>query len=199
MNFKKDVVYYFDEMIGTYHYAFAHPMKPLRVAMTDEIVKKYNIDQHFETIVRVDLFRIFSLRISISTMPPRRNSQLFTPMSTSISSAMSPLKTGPTSRISSIASTSRKIVQSWRGSTITASATPADPLVLVALFSHCCPAEGGKVYIRDQLVGRAASRQAILGLRVLLYQRLRACHFGATQDLPESALYRYRYPPRRWC
>jgi len=32
---KKDVVYYFDEMIGTYHYAFAHPMKPLRVAMTD--------------------------------------------------------------------------------------------------------------------------------------------------------------------
>lgn len=35
MNFKKDVVYYFDEMIGTYHYAFAHPMKPLRVAMTD--------------------------------------------------------------------------------------------------------------------------------------------------------------------
>lgn len=41
MNFKKDVVYYFDEMIGTYHYAYLHPMKPLRVAMTDEIVKKY--------------------------------------------------------------------------------------------------------------------------------------------------------------
>ena len=35
MNANKDVVYYFDEMIGTYHYAFAHPMKPLRVAMTD--------------------------------------------------------------------------------------------------------------------------------------------------------------------
>ncbi len=51
MNFKKDVVYYFDEMIGTYHYAYAHPMKPLRVAMTDEIVKKYELDQHFETIV----------------------------------------------------------------------------------------------------------------------------------------------------
>ena len=32
---KKDVVYFFDEMVGTYHYAFAHPMKPLRVAMTD--------------------------------------------------------------------------------------------------------------------------------------------------------------------
>ena len=51
MNFKKDVVYYFDEMVGTYHYAFAHPMKPLRVAMTDEIVKKYQLDQHFDTIV----------------------------------------------------------------------------------------------------------------------------------------------------
>jgi histone deacetylase 1/2 len=51
MDFKKDVVYYFDEMIGTYHYAFAHPMKPLRVAMTDEIVKKYQLDQHFDTIV----------------------------------------------------------------------------------------------------------------------------------------------------
>lgn len=51
MSSKKDVVYYFDEMIGTYHYAFAHPMKPLRVAMTDEIVRKYQLDQHFDTIV----------------------------------------------------------------------------------------------------------------------------------------------------
>jgi len=51
MNFKKDVVYYFDEMIGTYHYAYAHPMKPLRVAMTDEIVHKYELDRHFDTIV----------------------------------------------------------------------------------------------------------------------------------------------------
>lgn len=151
-------MYYFDEMIGTYHYAFAHPMKPLRVAMTDEIVKKYNIDQHFETIVRVQLFRISSLRISISTMPPRRNSLLSIPMSTSISSAMSPLKTGPTSRISSIASTSKKIVRLWRGSMITASATPADPSVFAALYSHCCPAERGKVHIRHQLVGRTASR-----------------------------------------
>lgn len=30
-----DTVYYFDDMIGTYHYAVNHPMKPLRVAMTD--------------------------------------------------------------------------------------------------------------------------------------------------------------------
>ena len=57
MDFKKDVVYYFDDMVGTYHYAFAHPMKPLRVAMTDEIVKKYSLDQHFQTIVKQSLPR----------------------------------------------------------------------------------------------------------------------------------------------
>ena len=49
---KKDVVYYFDEMIGTYHYAYAHPLKPLRTAMTDEIVRNYGLDKHFDTIVR---------------------------------------------------------------------------------------------------------------------------------------------------
>ena len=51
MEFKKDCVYYFDEMIGTFHYSFGHPMKPLRVAMTDEIIKKYQLDNHFTTIV----------------------------------------------------------------------------------------------------------------------------------------------------
>lgn len=50
MQFKKDCVYYFDEMIGTFHYSYGHPMKPLRVAMTDEIVRKYKIDNHFTTI-----------------------------------------------------------------------------------------------------------------------------------------------------
>lgn len=48
MDFKKDVVYYFDGMIGTYHYAVNHPMKPLRVAMTDEIVRKYQLNNHFD-------------------------------------------------------------------------------------------------------------------------------------------------------
>ena len=51
MELKKDVVYYFDEMIGTFHYAYAHPMKPLRVAMTDEIVRKYDIQKNFDSIV----------------------------------------------------------------------------------------------------------------------------------------------------
>ena len=68
MDFKKDVVYYFDDMVGTYHYAFAHPMKPLRVAMTDEIVKKYSLDQHFQTIVKESLPRTCNTRSWTSIM-----------------------------------------------------------------------------------------------------------------------------------
>ena len=68
MTSKKDVVYYFDEMIGTYHYAFAHPMKPLRVAMTDEIVKKYELDKHFDTVVPPSQLRIYSLLSCITIM-----------------------------------------------------------------------------------------------------------------------------------
>jgi acetoin utilization deacetylase AcuC-like enzyme len=124
MNFKKDVVYYFDEMIGTYHYAYAHPMKPLRVAMTDEIVKKYELDQHFETIVPQHLSRIFSTPISTSTTPLRNNLQLSTQISISTSSGQSPQKIAPTTRTNFIASTSKRIAQSWRDCTTIASATP---------------------------------------------------------------------------
>lgn len=48
---KKDVVYYVDDMIGTYHYANNHPMKPFRVAMTDELVRSYGMDQCVNQIV----------------------------------------------------------------------------------------------------------------------------------------------------
>jgi histone deacetylase 1/2 len=51
MNFKKNVVYYYDSFIGTYHYAMNHPMKPLRVAMTNEIVKKYQLQNYYDEIV----------------------------------------------------------------------------------------------------------------------------------------------------
>ena len=170
MNFKKDVVYYFDEMIGTYHYAFAHPMKPLRVAMTDEIVKKYQLDQHFDTIVTHPSCRTSISQKSITTMPHRTNSPPSTPISTSISSALSHQKIGATLRISSIASTSRKIAPSWSDSTTTASATPADPSVFILSLSHCCPAQGGKVHLRHQLVRWPASRQTIRSIRILLYQ-----------------------------
>lgn len=50
---KKNVLYYFDDMIGTYHYAVNHPMKPLRVAMTDEIVRKYDLDSKMQAIVTI--------------------------------------------------------------------------------------------------------------------------------------------------
>jgi acetoin utilization deacetylase AcuC-like enzyme len=59
-------------MIGTYHYAYAHPMKPLRVAMTDEIVKKYELDKHFDTIVPPKPCRILNLPSSIATTPTSR-------------------------------------------------------------------------------------------------------------------------------
>lgn len=35
MTFKNDIVYYYDDMIGTFHYGKNHPMKPFRVTMTD--------------------------------------------------------------------------------------------------------------------------------------------------------------------
>jgi hypothetical protein len=63
-------------MIGTYHYAFAHPMKPLRVAMTDEIVKKYELDKNFDTIVQICVFRISNLPSFTATMPTNNHSLL---------------------------------------------------------------------------------------------------------------------------
>lgn len=71
MSAKKDVVYYFDEMIGTYHYAYAHPMKPLRVAMTDEIVRKYDLDKHFDTVVDIRRNRTCNSDSCTTIMPIR--------------------------------------------------------------------------------------------------------------------------------
>jgi len=47
----KKVVYYFDEEYGTFTYSTAHPMKPLRVAMTDELIRQYGMDKHMFHIV----------------------------------------------------------------------------------------------------------------------------------------------------
>ena len=127
MTSKKDVVYYFDEMIGTYHYAFAHPMKPLRVAMTDEIVRKYDLDEHFDTVVLMPSLRTSSSQSYTTTMRVRSISPPSTPTNTSISSRPSLPRTGLTLRISSIASTSRRTARLWSGFTTTASATPLDP------------------------------------------------------------------------
>jgi histone deacetylase 1/2 len=51
MEFKKNVVYYYDDMIGTFNYSVGHPMKPLRVAMTDELVRKYELYPKMDVIV----------------------------------------------------------------------------------------------------------------------------------------------------
>jgi len=40
---KRTVSYFFDSEIGLYQYANGHPMKPLRVAMTDELIKGYGL------------------------------------------------------------------------------------------------------------------------------------------------------------
>lgn len=37
----KKVAYFFDHTIGSHNYANGHPMKPLRVAMTDTLIKAY--------------------------------------------------------------------------------------------------------------------------------------------------------------
>lgn len=40
----KKVAYYFDDNLGCFNYAPGHPMKPLRVAMTDNLIKEYKLD-----------------------------------------------------------------------------------------------------------------------------------------------------------
>ena len=117
--FKNNVVYYFDEMIGTYHYANNHPMKPLRVAMTDELVKCYHIDSKLQSIVLLPSCRTKASPNSITSTPRRKPSPPFTPTSTWMSSATSLPKTDPTTKTNSIASISRKTAQSWRDSTTT--------------------------------------------------------------------------------
>lgn len=105
-------------MIGTYHYAFAHPMKPLRVAMTDEIVKKYELDKHFDTIVPIYVFRICNLPSFTATTPTNNHSLLSILISTLTLFVLSLLKTEPTMKINSTDSISKRIVLSWRDSMI---------------------------------------------------------------------------------
>ena len=49
--FNKKVSYYYDEVIGTFTYSSGHPMKPLRVTITDELIQKYDMKNkmdHFD-------------------------------------------------------------------------------------------------------------------------------------------------------
>ena len=54
MNLKKDIVYYYDDMIGTFHYSTGHPMKPFRATMTYELVKNYNLLPKMD-LVNIDM------------------------------------------------------------------------------------------------------------------------------------------------
>jgi histone deacetylase 1/2 len=48
---KKKVAYYFDEEIGTFNYSTQHPMKPIRVAMTDDLIRNYGLIGHMNEFV----------------------------------------------------------------------------------------------------------------------------------------------------
>lgn len=45
---KSKVSYFFDETIGNYHYGEGHPMKPHRLALTNELVLQYGLHQHMK-------------------------------------------------------------------------------------------------------------------------------------------------------
>ena len=52
---KKRVSYYFDEEIGIYTFKKGHPMWPLRMKITDELVKSYEMDKLMECYDSSDL------------------------------------------------------------------------------------------------------------------------------------------------
>lgn len=39
INWKKNIAYYYDDSIGCYNYGIGHPMKPIKVTMTHELIK----------------------------------------------------------------------------------------------------------------------------------------------------------------
>jgi hypothetical protein len=47
----KKVLYYHDDIIGTYQYASGHPMNPFRVAMTNELVYEYGLYKKLDIYV----------------------------------------------------------------------------------------------------------------------------------------------------
>jgi hypothetical protein len=47
--FSKKTLFFYDDIIGTFQYAPGHPMKPFRVAMTDELVRTYEMYPHMDT------------------------------------------------------------------------------------------------------------------------------------------------------
>ena len=50
--FKSKIVYYYDEEFGTFNYSTSHPMKPIRVAITDDLVHHYGLHKYMDSIVK---------------------------------------------------------------------------------------------------------------------------------------------------
>lgn len=48
---KHRVTYYYDEEFGTFNYSTTHPMKPLRVAITDDLVGHYGLKKYMNCMV----------------------------------------------------------------------------------------------------------------------------------------------------
>ncbi|CEM25931.1 unnamed protein product [Vitrella brassicaformis CCMP3155] len=40
---KSNIVYFYDEMVGNFHYGYGHPMKPHRIRMTHDLVQSYGL------------------------------------------------------------------------------------------------------------------------------------------------------------
>ena len=51
--FKSKIVYYYDEEFGTFNYSTSHPMKPIRVAITDDLVHHYGLHKYMDSIVNI--------------------------------------------------------------------------------------------------------------------------------------------------
>jgi acetoin utilization deacetylase AcuC-like enzyme len=66
----KKVVYYFDEEYGTFTYSTAHPMKPLRVAMTDELIRQFGMHKHLTQIVILSIINTKGPRVCAAAYHP---------------------------------------------------------------------------------------------------------------------------------
>ena len=47
---KPKVSYYYDEDFAVYQVSDSHPIKPLRIKMTDTLIKEYKMDQRMKTL-----------------------------------------------------------------------------------------------------------------------------------------------------
>ena len=49
-NRKQKVSYYYDEDFSVFQVSDSHPIKPLRIKMTDTLIREYGMDKHMENL-----------------------------------------------------------------------------------------------------------------------------------------------------